>query len=1159
MRITKEISGNMDSKKIKYFVSNSKSIQCILKRVLENRVISTVTSWSIVRFRNIASVNIYTAKQKKYKNSNHTKKCNHGKNIKTHKVIHSVQSPNNKLINDAIPEVKPKVETMNQQKRKKANKKIKSINGNIKCNKNKIRIMQWNKGNSLIKNTINEIRDMIEEHKPEVFIINEFNLNKDEDVNITNIDGYKLEVDNLMEKFDVNRTAMYIKNNINYTRVKEVECENESVITIKIGYKNKRKIILTGYYRQWTILHKDNDLKEKSKSISEQNERFEKQSNKWKKLIDEKMNNEVLIMGDFNLDALSWEKSEENKSNYEKTLNTMIGFMKHNLLDQNMSLMHKNITRVQGNNKSCLDITLSNQPYKMKEIKLVEDTTSDHYLTIYDRLMNVNQAEEKYIKSRVYSAIDYEKINENLINSDRYWNIFNEENTDKIAEEIVQIINEELNKQSILKKRKIQNKEKEKYSKETINLIDKKNDIYKRIKKDNNIEDIREIKNIKVIIKKKKKEEVMAREKESLNRVKNNPSKLWSEAKKQMYGNQNQHPERIMENNKLVVGSKKVSQVFNRFFITKVRKMREEMSNPTEDPMISYRKYIKKPINELDIDEISMAEINKTYKKMKKSNTTGYDQISMKTINLLKETTLPLIHHLTNQIIKTGNFPAILKISRIIPIKKIKTPSLNCKDFRPINIISPISKIIEKTWAHKILNHLKKNKLIQQNHQGGLKGRSSVTATLEIHQKLSQLKKDKKNGALVCLDQSGAFDVIPHTILEKKLNQIGLSKNTTKMIMSYLKNRKQFVQINGNDSDILLTGDVSVSQGSVLSGLLYTIYVLDMPNQTHKVLHSNHSEYTKCKNTGITTYVDDCYAIIVENENDIWKDIKVYINKMNSYYINNQLQNNIKKTLVMIVSNDKEKLKGVIEINDNKIENKEEITILGTVISNKLNWNSHINKGQMSLVSQLKRRYNLLKHIVYKTNRMFAKQIANAIILSKVNYHIEVWGQTSETNRRKIDHILLKTAKLVVGRHHLGRNNKWYLNEMKWLTLKEMYETSTQKYTHRIIHGSENHFFKNYLLSNRNARNEYEEKLGPHKPYIGLSVHTQNTYLYQIITSYNKLPKEITMIRDPKIFKKWLKKYYLDKNIILKTRENPNPISYMEDEMNVDLIRQCEN
>ena len=71
----------------------------------------------------------------------------------------------------------------------------------------------------------------------------------------------------------------------------------------------------------------------------------------------------------------------------------------------------------------------------------------------------------------------------------------------------------------------------------------------------------------------------MAREKESLNRVKNNPSKLWSEAKKQMYGNQNQHPERIMENNKLVVGSKKVSHIFNRFFITKVRKMREEMSN----------------------------------------------------------------------------------------------------------------------------------------------------------------------------------------------------------------------------------------------------------------------------------------------------------------------------------------------------------------------------------------------------------------------------------------------------------------------------------------------------------------------------------------------------------------------------------------------------
>ena len=105
-------------------------------------------------------------------------------------------------------------------KNKKSNKLKRSINGNINTYDNKIKIIQWNKGSSDILNMLQEIKDIIKIQKPEVFIINELNLEDDINIESINIKGYSLEIDQLMEKSGISRTGMYIKNNLNYTREK---------------------------------------------------------------------------------------------------------------------------------------------------------------------------------------------------------------------------------------------------------------------------------------------------------------------------------------------------------------------------------------------------------------------------------------------------------------------------------------------------------------------------------------------------------------------------------------------------------------------------------------------------------------------------------------------------------------------------------------------------------------------------------------------------------------------------------------------------------------------------------------------------------------------------------------------------------------------------
>ena len=100
---------------------------------------------------------------------------------------------------------------------------------------------------------------------------------------------------------------------------------------------------------------------------------------------------------------------------------------------------------------------------------------------------------------------------------------------------------------------------------------------------------------------------------------------------------------------------------------------------------------------------------------------------------------------------------------------------------------------------------------------------------------------------------------------------------------NYLKDRQQAVVIEGTESDKLHSGPMSVVQGSVLSCLLYLIYVMDLPLVFQdKRLSTQEEELTREPKS--TTYVDDMTTTItMKKEMNYQLQIDNTMNKLTDY------------------------------------------------------------------------------------------------------------------------------------------------------------------------------------------------------------------------------------------------------------------------------------
>ncbi len=179
---------------------------------------------------------------------------------------------------------------------------------------------------------------------------------------------------------------------------------------------------------------------------------------------------------------------------------------------------------------------------------------------------------------------------------------------------------------------------------------------------------------------------------------------------------------------------------------------------PLTDP--PERDYVENDVTYPDHLLCTTQEIEHLLKGLDVSKATGPDGISARMLKATSESVAPSLTSLFNLSITKGYFPELWKSARVVPIPK-STATYSPSGYRPISLVSILSKLLEKHFHFLIIDHLAEHHPLSDAQWGFQKGKPTLTALLSAtHDWLIHLDQNK-DIYCVFVDFQKAFDTVP--------------------------------------------------------------------------------------------------------------------------------------------------------------------------------------------------------------------------------------------------------------------------------------------------------------------------------------------------------------------------------------------------------------
>ena len=159
-----------------------------------------------------------------------------------------------------------------------------------------------------------------------------------------------------------------------------------------------------------------------------------------------------------------------------------------------------------------------------------------------------------------------------------------------------------------------------------------------------------------------------------------------------------------------------------------------------------------------------------------------------------------ILAELFNKCLKESFFPDCWKVSSVVPAFKNIVERSTAKNYRPVSLLSVVSKVFEKLVNNRIVDHLEKCGIFSDFQYGFRSSRSTADLLTVVSDRIARAFNRSGATRAIALDIWKAFNRVWHAGLLHKLKSYGISSQISGLIFSFHSNRRLRVVLDGKSS-----------------------------------------------------------------------------------------------------------------------------------------------------------------------------------------------------------------------------------------------------------------------------------------------------------------------------------------------------------------------
>ncbi|GFV93400.1 probable RNA-directed DNA polymerase from transposon BS [Trichonephila clavipes] len=372
-------------------------------------------------------------------------------------------------------------------------------------------------------------------------------------------------------------------------------------------------------------------------------------------------------------------------------------------------------------------------------------------------------------------------------------------------------------------------------------------------------------------------------------------------------------------------------------------------------------------------------EVINYIKKLKNNKAPGLDNINNKMIKNFTFKTIFILTQLINKILKLRHFPRNWKTAIVFPIHKPGKNKKSPDSYRPISLLSSLSKIAEHIILLRINQFINNTNFLNPNQYGFTKQLSTYHPLLRLTKQISAgFQRGRSTGA-VFLDIQKAFDRVWISGLIYKL--ITHNFPLIHIVNSYLVNRTYKVRVN-NTFSLPHRVNIGVTQGSLLGPILFNIYLNDIPSHPQTMLNM---------------YADDTAILATfKNHKTVTSALNKHLALLENYFNQWKIKIKVEKTVAILFTKRIKPVKPPT-LYSTPLQWSQSTKYLGLILDKNLTWKHHILHAR----DKFRHALRLIYPLICRNSEMdmYNKVLLyTAVLRPIISYGCPVWGYAAKTN-----------------------------------------------------------------------------------------------------------------------------------------------------------------